>query len=797
MRLCKQDRLLHERDRKAPPNHRAGGRKTGRLFMTRLTRIFLVVALLAGNTVVSAGGRAPEDVVMDKHLVVIAIDGLRDDIFERYVFKGEGNPPSNSFFGGLAGQNGEYRKHLRVKQTTAVFPSYTFPAWASVFTGVYPGKTGIQGQHYYMRDLGKAKNYEETPGLAEFYLCDVPDSIRIYGWEFNCGELHGLLATLVIVTFVTPGVTSITNLILAGGSWYELFAKLPEPCVTVWVPSPLVIPVPVDFCLINLYASGGVQNGDLEARTVYDYAREADLSYYVVHNMYNRSNLNQSGAHVAWQTVYDGSLKNMDFYWGRPTYREIRHTYVLPDPDNLEVMDAGVIPKAKDYVTKNGMPEIMTLYFAAVDGESHNFTHFGHASLEETQFDALRRIDLKLIDFVSFLKARPDDYAKTVFLLIADHGHSERMIHTSSLALPEEKYRVEKNGYMAHVYIRNEQTKNWNDPPTQQDYDQFLNTILPDPQNISLQNDIELILGRSPSVGSYRAYHWNGSSWDIVPLENLENSPYLYVRPESRIEGINDINRSGDVILLPKAGVDLGSSITSVQSSTHGSLRQEDSLVPFYVWGPPITMAKDFAKIKGPWILCGASHVDITPTILNLFDIYEGKEGNFDGKPLLSKDLKINFTDFAPCRGSGASDFLLGRWKDFEGERSQIWLHNPTSVDRDVVLLYYGWRENFLGCQIARLSPHDLGLFEPPIAGGGPVEIRAAPVQKEARPGGLVGYVRYAADRQTVGLTQLMLEDQELFNIKPGTQADVARCACDQLQLRQSPLQKVFCSSPP
>lgn len=763
-----------------------------------------IIAIMAAGLILGGSGnpaRLPNQMTAatDNHLVVIAVDGLRDDVFEDYVFEGKGSPPANSFFRELSKPNGDYKNHLRGKFTSAVFPSYTFPAWSSVFTGNYPGASGIQGQHYYMRDQGLAKNYEETPDLGDFYLCDVPDSIRIYGWDFNCGELHSLLATLVIATLVpSPSIFAIPQLVAAGGSWAELISKLPKPCVTVWVPTPLIFPVPVNFCLVNQYASGGVQNGDLLARTLYDYAREEDLNYYVVHNMYNRSNLNQSGQRIPWTSVYDGSLMNMDSYWGRPTYQEIRNAYVLPDPDNVEVMDMGVIPKAKDYVKKNGLPHILTLYFAAIDGESHQFKKFNHSSLENTQLATLRRIDLKLMDFVSFLKTRPDEYSKTIFLLISDHGHVARIVHSSSLALPADKYRVEENGYMTHVYIKNSQTGSWDDPPTQRDFTELLNKDLPNSQYISLKDDIELVLGRPPNTGKYQAYQWDKdrNSWDILSLDDLEDS-YSYIQPTARIEGVNDIDRSGDIILLPKSGVDLNARVSAVETATHGSLRGEDSLVPFYIWGEPITKAKDFSKVNGPWVLCSASQVDVTPTIMNIFGIYESNKGDFDGKPLLNMDLKINTTDFSRCWGSGASDFLLGRWKNFEGEVTQILLHNPTSVDRDVVLLYYGWRENFLACQISRLSPHDLAVLDPPVEGGGPIEIRAAPLKKEKRPGGLVGYTRHESGQLTIGLIQLFLDDPDLFNIDRPNRNEVHSCACDPLQLKQSPLQKLFCPQSP
>jgi hypothetical protein len=273
-----------------------------------------------------------------------------------------------------------------------------------------------------------------------------------------------------------------------------------------------------------------------------------------------------------------------------------------------------------------------------------------------------------------------------------------------------------------------------------------------------------------------------------LPLEKLEELPFAYIDAETRINGVNNLNRSGDVILQPKKHFGFTDS-----PSTHGSMYDEDTFVPFYIFGEPVTKTEIFSRVRGPMILCGASHVDVTPTILNIFDIYKLYRGNLDGKPLLDKDLRINTDDFSPCRGSGASDFLYGRWKNFEGESTQIILHNPSSVSRDAVLVYYGWREDFKACQIVRLSPHDLVVLDPPLEGGGPVEIRAGPLEKEKRPGGLVGYVVRRSGGTTQGIVQLILDDPELFNIDVKNQKLIYDCACDKLIQMKSPLQKYFC----
>jgi hypothetical protein len=740
--------------------------------------VFLIFSLLLSSSgLLLTGTLAQAQSVYDRHVVVLAIDALKADVFRRYAFKGEGNPPPKSFFRELSMPNGEYKNHLDVRLTKAVFPTYTFAAWPSVFTGTYPGKHGIVGNSFYIRDWDKQRAYDAGADLWDILGCDIPDAIKVYGWDFDCVKLWAAIGSFALLPDVFNWI-----------SFGQLLAKLPKPYVWGTMPTPFG-PVPMKFTLFEFYESGGIQNGDLLKRTLYDYAKDQDFITYVIHNFYNRSNLDQSGKRVPWEDVYGSDLKGMDEFWGRPSYSENRDA-VLKDPHDYEILDKVVVPKAINYVKNaNGLPHILTLYFACVDGESHHFDKFGYPSLDQAQLANLRKIDLWLMDFVKFLKTDPKyGYDKTIFLLIADHGQIPRQIPPKnglSHNFPADEYMVKTNGYMAHVYIKNSQTGNWKDLPTQQDVNKLMNDIF---QYISVKDFENVILVRAPGVGEYKAYYWDNKAWNVLPLEKLEELPFAYIDAETRINGVNNLNRSGDVILQPKKHFGFTDS-----PSTHGSMYDEDTFVPFYIFGEPVTKTEIFSRVRGPMILCGASHVDVTPTILNIFDIYKLYRGNLDGKPLLDKDLRINTDDFSPCRGSGASDFLYGRWKNFEGESTQIILHNPSSVSRDAVLVYYGWREDFKACQIVRLSPHDLVVLDPPLEGGGPVEIRAGPLEKEKRPGGLVGYVVRRSGGTTQGIVQLILDDPELFNIDVKNQKLIYDCACDKLIQMKSPLQKYFC----
>lgn len=163
---------------------------------------------------------------------------------------------------------------------------------------------------------------------------------------------------------------------------------------------------------------------------------------------------------------------------------------------------------------------------------------------------------------------------------------------------------------------------------------------------------------------------------------------------------------------------------------------------------------------------------------------------------------------------SGVSDFLTGIWKNMDEETTRVLLQNPTSVNRDVVLLYYDDDEVFENCQIARMTPHDFEELRlifpgapgaPTTVGGvgqGVVEVIAAPLTKEDpnSPGGLTGYVQivngdirydsgaltppesYSATGLTLGMAPLFPIDVQLFNIDAKNSRAIQDCACERLR---------------
>ena len=99
-----------------------------------------------------------------EHVVILAIDGLEQDTLVKYLKQ---NPPRKP--GGLHDLLGArvdasglvLTKGIAVQEPTTVFPSYTYAAWTSMFTGVFPGAHGITGNSLFFRNREIARYYTE------------------------------------------------------------------------------------------------------------------------------------------------------------------------------------------------------------------------------------------------------------------------------------------------------------------------------------------------------------------------------------------------------------------------------------------------------------------------------------------------------------------------------------------------------------------------------------------------------------------------------------------------------------
>ena len=98
------------------------------------------------------------------HVIIIAIDGLKRDTLLSYLRKSDVKRKGGLHE--LLGVTNEeagivLTKGVAVQEGVTVFPSFTYPSWTSMFTGVYPGVHGITGNNLFFRNRGVARYYTE------------------------------------------------------------------------------------------------------------------------------------------------------------------------------------------------------------------------------------------------------------------------------------------------------------------------------------------------------------------------------------------------------------------------------------------------------------------------------------------------------------------------------------------------------------------------------------------------------------------------------------------------------------
>ncbi len=105
------------------------------------------------------------------HVVIFAIDGLKRDTLLQYLKTAPRKPGGlHDLLGVRVEEDGIVFTHaIGVDQASTVFPSYTYPSWTSMFTGTFPGAHGIVGNSVFFRDRQMARYY------AEYHI----DAVRV------------------------------------------------------------------------------------------------------------------------------------------------------------------------------------------------------------------------------------------------------------------------------------------------------------------------------------------------------------------------------------------------------------------------------------------------------------------------------------------------------------------------------------------------------------------------------------------------------------------------------------------
>lgn len=147
-----------------------------------------------------------------EHVVILAIDGLEQDTLVKYLTQ---NPPRKP--GGLHDLLGArvdasglvLTKGIAVQEPTTVFPSYTYAAWTSMFTGLLPDAHGIAGNSLFSRDRKIARYY------TEYHIDAVKAQL---GDDFLTDDINDQVKTIYEYVGESGGQSSVVHHMLTRGS---------------------------------------------------------------------------------------------------------------------------------------------------------------------------------------------------------------------------------------------------------------------------------------------------------------------------------------------------------------------------------------------------------------------------------------------------------------------------------------------------------------------------------------------------------------------------------------------------
>ncbi len=355
----------------------------------------------------------------ERRVVVLDLDGLRWDVFRRHLktardgggglsttyrfelpdgasddtILGDGKRDLNSAFAELCFAEGNGMVDVRLALTS--YPSFTFPTHATMYTGTWPSRHGIAGHKFVVRDAPPEWDRHQWDAL--------PRALALQGYCTDETGSWGAFWDWVWGGFDQVGPNSCTN------------------------------------------RNRGLVS-DLREPTVFTRAQAAGLRTCAIHAFYH-------GADAPW------TAEGKDEWWHYDAgeLRSIKDICSDEDVDQLERADHGALTKASlllrmrpstvrvtppgpvpaqvGYTATgrdgnpvpqwrvdgephpDGIPDLISIYLASIDESSH-------VDGPRNQETYLAWFDHRLARFARELRAAdPDAWEKTVFAVVADHGH--------------------------------------------------------------------------------------------------------------------------------------------------------------------------------------------------------------------------------------------------------------------------------------------------------------------------------------------------------------------------------------
>lgn len=553
-----------------------------------------------------------------ENVVIIDIDGLRRDVLYNTLAEDSLRRDINKKLPNLSKIVGNIKladvqdpnkvtleKHydiigcdgLAVNYCVTVFPSYTYVAQSSIFTGLFPKNHGITSNFHFDRE----GNSLGADGKSHFY--SQFDAMSFFLNEGSCNRM------------LKKGVKTV----------YDYFRKEGHKCAV--------------SC--NQFVS---QNKNAVNHVTWhlpwNFEGAGNEIDWLVPNIIGQTQfMTENGADGIGAYRENFDYKMMDDVLG---YLEEFPKFKKSAPNLMTLYFGGhdhqahlqgEVPLQRDYLVNTVdilLGKFLNLWEKVTDKDSLNKTLFvicsdhGHtkADLDDNKWITGGELN-GLLDRLGY-----DVLGKNELYSLEEFSNA--IIKITAAA--------------THICVRQGVVKkergNWKENPSFQDLRLILKELsrlnqLPSRPTNFFSNAFDYILYKDHDKNRYQVYQYNveNNSDIIKPISKNFGADKNYVLGKERLDELYSAN-SGDILLLVNYDDNYRFEKNRRLRSTHGSLLPSDSVVPLIFATPydPKLIKSISAGNYQHGVIPSARTVDIMPTLLHLFKItYE----NLDGKELL------------------------------------------------------------------------------------------------------------------------------------------------------------------
>lgn len=295
--------------------------------------------------------------------------------------------------------------------------------------------------------------------------------------------------------------------------------------------------------------SGGLANRHLRVPTMYEAAAAAGKTSTVVFSQYWRG-----ATHAISPSVSEVNL------------------LVRGNAVDYQKFDEIMMDHAVASLIRDGIPDLLTLYFIGADGIGHKAGTPAQAAYLRTTFDSQLGRLLEVLD-----KLDPVWKVHTQFIFTSDHGRTDTEASAQDAALEtniqkalerggyvEDQYRIVENGGVVHLYLRSRvMGARWALPPRPEDVEEMGKALAKD---ASLNAAVELVAARR-----------NGSGYGYTLTREDREDASQIASMLAQLES----PRSGDIVLLLRPGRYFGN--TEPTGAQHGSMFSSDLAIPLVI----------------------------------------------------------------------------------------------------------------------------------------------------------------------------------------------------------------------